>query len=117
MKKAVSERTDAVKSKVEDMVGGYASSTTGGGSGAKTIKHARSIDRTGKRYRNTQSVFSMNDSDLSDDEISGNIVASLSPEKVASEKAAFCCGAKISWRLFAAQMGRHSSTTRRIQAF
>jgi hypothetical protein len=71
---AVNEKKEAVKSKVQGMVE-YTTAPTA----SKTIKHVRSSERNGKRYKNTQSVFSINDdSDLSDDEFTGNLVASSS---------------------------------------
>lgn len=79
LKKSISDKRDAVRSKVQDIVD-YRNSMA-----SKTIKHVKSSERNGKRYKNTQSVFSLNDdSDLSDDEeFSGNLIASSSSnEKV-----------------------------------
>jgi hypothetical protein len=78
MKKSISDKKDAVKSKVQEIVD-YRAQTSN-----KPIRHVRSSDRNGKRYKNTQSVFSINDdSDLSEDEDVGlNLVASSSNEKV-----------------------------------
>ncbi|KAI6204024.1 hypothetical protein M3Y94_00624500 [Aphelenchoides besseyi] len=79
MRKAVSEKTDAVKSKVQNIVD-YSTPGTN-----KGIRHVRSSDRNNsKRYKNTQqSVFSINDdSDLSEDENAGNLIATSSNEKL-----------------------------------
>ncbi|KAI6218633.1 TBC1 domain family member 23 [Aphelenchoides fujianensis] len=75
MRKSITEKKDAVKSRVQNMV----DYSTPAAKGAP-IRHVRSSERNGKRYKNTQqSVFSINDdSDLSDDEHAGNLVASSS---------------------------------------
>lgn len=77
MRSAISEKKKAVQSKVEEMVAYRAANTQ------KTIKHVKSSERNGKRYKNTQSVFSINDdSDLSDeDAFTGNLVATPSPQE------------------------------------
>lgn len=70
MRTAINEKKKAVQSKVQEMVDYRAANSQ--------IKHVKSSERNGKRYKNTQSVFSINDdSDLSDEEaFSGNLVAS-----------------------------------------
>lgn len=82
MKKAVNEKKEAVRSKVQEMVDYHSSQ--------KSFRHVKSSERAhGKRYKNTQSVFSINDdSDLSDDEgFNGNLVASTSAvEKVGEHR-------------------------------
>jgi hypothetical protein len=82
MKSAISEKKKAVQSKVQEMVDYRAASTQ------KTIKHVKSTERNGKRYKNTQSVFSINDdSDLSDeDAFTSNLVSSVvQNEKVSAQ--------------------------------
>lgn len=110
MRKSISEKKQAVKSTMQNMV----DYSTPAAKGAP-IRHVRSSERNGKRYKNAQqSVFSINDdSDLSDDEHAGNLVASSS---TTAEKVCICRRLPPLSRLFAVEVGGRDPSTGRLQA-
>lgn len=93
MKSAVKSKSEAVKMKVQELV---ESPTREGNAWSnqqhttvrvvlEPIKHVKSTDRTGKRYRNVQSVFSIHDDDETP-ESEDDLTVRDADELLASEK-------------------------------
>jgi len=90
MKKAINAKRQEVESKVlSRQPKPITSITSKAEENPDSVKHVKSNDRFGKRYRNIQSVFSINDDsptsgndevNLSD--IEDSLVAEVPPEKV-----------------------------------
>uniref|UniRef100_A0A914CLG7 TBC1 domain family member 23 n=1 Tax=Acrobeloides nanus TaxID=290746 RepID=A0A914CLG7_9BILA len=78
MKQAMKNKTEVVRTKMHELIENSHAPPK-----EENIKHISSKDRYGKRYRNVQSVFSINDSPSSDDEFSfSDVEVPLSTEKL-----------------------------------